>query len=182
MTRFVVFLRAVNVGGHNVLKDNLQGAFVSMGFRDVSTYKQSGNLILEADFPDAEAVSNQVNEKLPEMLGFEAAGFVRTMSQLKKVLDLDPFKGCPKEGASFLVTFLSKVPAQFPLKLPLIIPRSTAEIISVVGTEVFSVTRGYGDGGKPNPFLESKLKMQATTRNLNTIREIVERFQETSGK
>ena len=182
MTRFVVFLRAINVGGHNVVKDKLQEAFVSMGFQDVSTYKQSGNLILEADFADAEAVRKQVNEKLPKLLGFEAAGFVRTISQLKKILELDPFKGSPKEGASFLVTFLSKAPAQFPIKLPLIIPHSTAELISVVGTEVFSVTRGYGDGGKPNPFLESKLKTQATTRNLNIIREIVERFQETNRK
>ena len=111
-------------------------------------------------------------------MGFEVGVFVRTIPQLKQILELEPFKGQDTEGTSFLVTFLEHAPAEFPLKLPLSIPNSTAEIISAVGTEVFSVTRGHGDGGKPNPFLESKLKTQATTRNLNVIREIVERYPE----
>jgi hypothetical protein len=41
--------------------------------------------------------------------------------------------------------------------------------------EVFSVTHGGGEGALPNPFLEVKLKVKATTRNLNTIREILEK-------
>jgi hypothetical protein len=40
------------------------------------------------------------------------------------------------------------------------------------------VTHGVGEGGLPNPFLESKLKLRATTRNMNTIAEIVEKFPE----
>jgi uncharacterized protein (DUF1697 family) len=81
MTRFVVFLRALNVGGHNIVKGKRQEAFFSMGFRDVSTYNQSGNIIL-------------ARAKLPETLGFEVGGFVRTISQLKMIIKLDPFNGC----------------------------------------------------------------------------------------
>ena len=73
-------------------------------------------------------------------------------------------------------------PLEFPLKLPLTIPKSTAQIISVKGNEVFSVTHGGGEGGLPNPFLESKLKLKATTRNMNTIAEIVEKFPERDAK
>jgi hypothetical protein len=74
------------------------------------------------------------------------------------------------------VTFLSTAPTNFPLPLPFTIPKSTAQIISKKGTEVFSVTHGGGEGAVPNPFLESKLKMKATTRNINTIRKILEKF------
>ena len=102
--------------------------------------------------------------------------FVRTIPQLKNIIDLDPFKGQDKEGASFLVTFLAIEPPSFPLQLSLTIPKSTAQVISGEGTEVFSVTHGGGEGALPNPFLESKLKMKATTRNMNTIREIVEKY------
>jgi hypothetical protein len=89
---------------------------------------------------------------------------------------LSPFKGQDIAGASFQVTFLAQAPKPFPLQLPAAIPNSTAEIISAQGAEVFSVTRGHGDGGKPNPYLETKLKTKATTRNWNIIKEIVERY------
>jgi len=62
------------------------------------------------------------------------------------------------------------------LQLPLTIPKSGAEILSARGSEVFSVTHGGGEGALPNPFLESKLKVKATTRNLNIIREIVQKY------
>jgi len=58
--------------------------------------------------------------------------------------------------------------------VPVRIPNSTADIILKKGSEVYSVTRGRGDGGKPNPFVESKLKTQATTRNWNLLKEIAE--------
>ncbi len=178
MPRFVVFLRAINVGGHNVVKGKLREVFVSLGFVEVSTYKQSGNIIFETDTTDPEAITEMVKETLRVALGFEVGVFVRTVPQLREIVELDPFKGQNIEGASFLVTFLEKKPSKFPLKLPLMIPNSTATIISSRGTEVFSVTCGHGDGGKPNPFLESKLKTRATTRNLNLIREILERYPE----
>jgi uncharacterized protein (DUF1697 family) len=176
MGRFVAFLRGINVGGRVVVKEKLVDVFSSLGFKNVSTYKQSGNVIFTADSADPQAVKVKIEEKLRSALGFEVAVFVRTFTQLKSVIDFDPFKGQQTEGASFLITFLANTPADFPLQLPLTIPKSTAQVISERGTEVFSVTNGGGEGALPNPFLESKLKVKATTRNLNIVREIVEKF------
>jgi hypothetical protein len=103
---------------------------------------------------------------------------VRTIPQLKAIANLDFFNGYDKEGTSFLVTFLADAPNDLSLKLPLTIPKSTVQIIAIRDCEVFSVTHGVGEGGLPNPFLESKLKLRATTRNMNTIAEIVEKFPE----
>ena len=47
MTLFVAFLRGINVGGHIVKKEKLQEAFNSLGFQNVVTFKQSGNVIFE---------------------------------------------------------------------------------------------------------------------------------------
>jgi len=178
MTCFVVFLRGINVGGHIVTKTTLQNAFSSLGFRDVSTFKQSGNIVFQADTSDPEAVKKQVETKLRQVLAFKIAVFVRTIQELKNITTLDPFKGHEENGADFQVTFLESTPSQFPFAFPARIPRSTADVVSAVGSEVFSVTRGHGDGGMPNPFLESKLKVQTTTRNWNVVREIVERYGE----
>jgi uncharacterized protein (DUF1697 family) len=175
MHRFVAFLRGINVGGRSVVKEQLKEAFTSLGFRNVSTYKQSGNVIFEADTANPKEIEAKIEEKLQSALGYEVAVFVRTFLQLKGIIDLEAFKGQATESTSFLVTFLPSAFATFPLQLPLEIPKSTAQIISAKGMEVFSVTHGGGEGAFPNPFLESKLKVKATTRNLNTIREILEK-------
>jgi uncharacterized protein (DUF1697 family) len=172
---YVAFLRGINVGGRVVKKEALKEVFSSLGYQKVVTYKQSGNVIFETDTANPQEVTNKIGEKLRNTLGYEVAVFVRTIPQLKTIINLYPFKGQEKEGNSFLVTFLFIQPTIFPLQLPLTIPKSTAQVISAKGTEVFSVTHGGGEGALPNPFLESKLKMRATTRNLNIIREIVEK-------
>jgi len=176
MHRFVAFLRGINVGGHVVVKEKLKEAFISLGFQNVSTYKQSGNIVFEGDFSDPKEVAVKIENKLHVILGYEVVVFVRTFPQLKNIIELDPFKGQISEGSSFLVTFLPTALNKFPLQLPLTIPKSTAQIILSKDTEVFSVTHGGGEGALPNSFLEAKLKTKATTRNMNIIREIFEKL------
>ncbi len=177
MTLFVAFIRGINVGGHIVKKEQLQEAFKSLGFQNVFTFRQSGNVIFEAKTTDVEELKKRIEEKLRVMLGYDVAVFIRTIPQLKGIIDLDPFKGQGKKGTSFLVTMLANPPpSAFTSQLPLTIPKSTAQFISAKGTEVFSVTHGGGEGALPNPFVESKLKVKATTRNMNVIKEIVEKY------
>ena len=177
MTCFVAFLRGINVGGRSVKKEKLQEAFNSLGFQKTGTYKQSGNVIFEADSGNIELIKKKVEVKLQEILGYNVAVFVRTNTQLKDIIKSEPFKGRQnKKNTSFLVTFLASAPAKFPIELPTLIPKSTAQIISSKGTEIFSETHGNGEGALPNPFIESKLKVKATTRNMNIVREIVEKY------
>ena len=173
MTRFVAFLRGINVGGRIAVKGKLKEAFISLGYQNVCTYKQSGNVIFESETADTREIKAEIEEKLCSLLGYQVPVFLRTIPQLKSIIELDSFKNQNREGTSFLVTFLTSAPANFPLQLPTTIPKSTAQIIAASGTEVFSVTHGGGEGALPNPFLESKLKVKATTRNLNVICEIV---------
>ena len=176
MSRYVAFLRGINVGGRTVKKEKLQQAFADLDFQNVSTYKQSGNVIFEASTTDVEEIKSAIEAKLRSMLGYEVPVFIRTIPQLKRIIDLDPFKGQEKEGTSFLVTFLPANPAKLLFEFPITIPKSTAQIISAKGAEVFSITHGGGEGALPNPYIESKLKAKATTRNMNIIQEIVEKF------
>ena len=176
MFRFVAFLRGINVGGHTVVKEKLRETFTSLGFQNVSTYKQSGNIIFETAASNPQENKEKIESKLRSSLGFEVAVLVRTIPQLKSIVELEPFKGQTTEGTSFLVTFLPTQFSTFPLPLPLTIPKSTAQVLSAKSTEVFSVTHGGGEGALPNPFLEVKLKVKATTRNMNIIKEILEKY------
>jgi len=176
MIRLVSFLRGINVGGRVVKKDKLKEVFANSGFQNVSTYKQSGNVIFETTSTNIEEIKNDIEDALTRMLNYNVSVFIRTLPQLKQIIDTEPFQNQSKEGTSFLVTLLPSSVPKFPLQLPLTIPKSTAMIISAEGTEVFSVTHGGGEGALPNSFIESKLKLKATTRNMNIIKEIVEKF------
>jgi uncharacterized protein (DUF1697 family) len=178
MSRFVVFLRGINVGGHIVRKRQLQEVFESLGFKNISTYRQSGNVIFETDETEIEDMRKRIESKLSAVLGYDIAVFLRTITEIKKFIDSQPFKDQDIEGASHLVTFLSTVPQEFLIQLPITIPKSKAKIISANGREIFSVTHGGGEGGLPNQFLESKLKMKATTRNMNVVMELVKIYSE----
>jgi uncharacterized protein (DUF1697 family) len=175
VTQVVAFLRGINVGGHNLVKkEKLREAFASLGFSNVEVHKQSGNVIFETDPTELEALQERIKGKLRQLLGINVKVFVRTMSQLEEIVGSNPFKDLEEEGSSFLVTFaVDKLPE---LAVPFKIPNSTAEIILIKGSEAYSITRGHGDGAKPNPFIESKFKTQATTRNLNIIKEITETY------
>ncbi len=173
MSIFVVLLRGINVGGHIVKKQQLEEVFASLGFQNISTYRQSGNVIIETSETETEEIRKRIESKLAVVLGYNVAVFLRTIPELRKLIELQPFKDQEKEGASFLVTFLATTPQDFPFQLPFTIPKSTALILSTNGREIFSVTHGGGEGGLPNRFLESKLKMKATTRNMNIVMGIV---------
>jgi uncharacterized protein (DUF1697 family) len=173
MFTYVAFLRGINVGGRTVVKEQLRDLFASLGFNNISTYKQSGNVIFETDIEGPQKIRVDVETKLRITLNYEVKVFLRTIPQLKNIIDLNPFKGQKTEGTSFLVTFLPAAFSPIPLQLPLTIPKSTAQVILANETEVFSVTHGGGEGALPNSFLESKLKVKTTTRNLNIISEIV---------
>lgn len=176
MPRFVAFLRGINVGGRVVKKEKLQEVFNSLGFENVSTFRQSGNIIFETNNLNVEVIGSKIEEALRKALGYDVAVLLRTMKQLEAIVSLEPFKGQDKKGSSFLVSMIPIKPVITPLGLPLTIPKSTAQIISSKSTEFFSVTHGGGEGALPNPFIESKLKVKATTRNMNIIEEIIQKY------
>lgn len=146
--RCVAFLRGINVGGRVVKKERLQEVFEALGFEDVSTFRQSGNVVFETSVGTDES-GRIVEASLRKSLGYDVPTFVRTAVALRETVDLDPFKGIGTEGSSFLVTFLPRPFVPFPLPLPAKIPKSSAEVISAKGAEAFSVTHGGGEGALP---------------------------------
>jgi len=175
MTLVVAFLRGINVGGRTVKKEKLHAAFRSLGYRGVETYKQSGNVIYETKSGDLAKDVAAIEVLLRRILGYDVAVFIRTIDYLKNLVGWSS-KFRLGEGTDLIVTLLpGSTPRSMP-SLPFIIPRSTAEIVSAHGSEVFSFTHGGGEGGLPNQFLESKLKVMTTSRNMNVVRGIVEKY------
>ncbi len=91
MSRYVAFLRGINVGGHRVKNDQLCAQFEAMGFIDVAGFLASGNVIFEA--ADAAGATGRIEEGLKEALGYEVPTFLRTAEEVRSIAEREIFAG-----------------------------------------------------------------------------------------
>ncbi|WP_162164564.1 DUF1697 domain-containing protein [Intrasporangium chromatireducens] len=101
------FLRAVNLGRRRVAMSRLAAVCEGLGYSDVWTFVNSGNVVFDAIGRRA-SVEAAMERALEEELGFECTTFVRTAQQLTATLDARPFTLAP--GGTHFVTFLKKAP------------------------------------------------------------------------
>lgn len=90
--RYIVLLRAINVGGHSVVRmSDLRGVFESLGFTEVVTYIQSGNVLFNSKEKDRQRLTNLLEKKLESSFGYKSSVFVLTRRQLEDAAAKNPF-------------------------------------------------------------------------------------------
>jgi uncharacterized protein (DUF1697 family) len=104
----VGFLRAVNVGKRRVPMSRLVTVCEGLGYADVWTYVNSGNVVVDAPGSRG-AVESAMERAFENEFGFECTTFVRTAPELRAVLDAKPFTMHP--GDTHFVTFLKDAPS-----------------------------------------------------------------------
>lgn len=171
MTQYIAFLRAINVGGTKVIKmDDLRKIFESFGVNNVQTYIQTGNIIFEAqDTPDLEA---GLEERLAAALGYRVEIFLRTMDDISNIIKQNRFK--PREADTLHIVFLREKPAKS-LKGKLQPYNSAADEFDVIGREVYNLRHDRDNSVFSNNFIE-KIFGPATTRNITTLKKIIEKY------
>ena len=72
MTTHLALLRGINVSGHNMIKmDVLKKVLTDIGFKDVQTYIQSGNVFFKSKEENASAVGFQIKQEIFKSFGYE---------------------------------------------------------------------------------------------------------------
>lgn len=109
---YVALLRAINVGGNSVIKmADLRTMLESLGFEDVTTYIQTGNVVFSAEKAKPEEIARAIEEKIADATGHTTIAFVLTPAQLKQAAARNPF--VPPEGDDGYshLMFLSRAPS-----------------------------------------------------------------------
>ena len=168
--KFVAFLRGINVGGHSIIKmDELRELVSALGFKEVSTYKQSGNIIFETN-KRPEASAALIRRALNKELKKEIEVFVYDNKYFGDIIALDPFKRIRLDPSHMFVTFFAEdIPSG--AKMPKGSPKGEVEIILAKKNAIFwiaDLSKGEYNGG----FVEKIAKMPSTTRNWRSITEI----------
>src|SRR4051812_47446200 len=105
MTVRVGFLRAVNLGKRKVEMSRLKAVTEGLGYGDVWTHINSGNVVFDATGARS-AVETAMEKALEAEFGFECTTFVRTAAELEKILGATPFE--VGAGDTHFVTFFKK--------------------------------------------------------------------------
>lgn len=172
MRTYVSMLRGINVGGQKIVKmEQLKVLYESLGFTDVRTYVQSGNVLFEGSEPDSSNLSRKIKERIRKSFNLEVSVFIRTEDELRRLIEENPFEG--KDAGKLHVTFLSERPATWPLD-EISNAKEGGEEFLISGKEIFLfLPNGYGRTKLSNNFFEKKLKVNATTRNWRTVNSLL---------
>ncbi len=178
VTRYVAFLRAINVGGRRVKMDRLRKLFEALGFFDVKTFIASGNVIFDSPAEDTRKLQQRIEDHLRESLGYEVATFVRSGSELVDVAGYDPFvpPDLNVEGNSLYIAFLQASPT-FQAEQKLMAFRSEVDDFRVNEREVYWLGRKtMSESSFSGALLEKILGMPATIRNATTVQKLAAKY------
>jgi uncharacterized protein (DUF1697 family) len=173
---YIALLRGINIGAHKRMKmEALQRAFGELGFEDVKTYIQSGNVVFKAPPADNTQLANKIEKKLLSDFGFPVSVIVRTPAELHRVIQKNSFlKEAGIDTSKLHVTFLSGSPEKTVLK-SLDRIAAGADRFNCGGKEIYLYCpNGYGETKLFNGALEKALSVQATTRNWKTVTKLYE--------
>jgi len=174
MTMHVALLRAVNVGGRGkVGMADLRQLGVDLGFSEVKTFLQSGNLVFSSDpRPEAE-LELQLERAARDRLSLTTDVIVRTAKGWAAALARNPFPKEARNDPAHLVTvFLKGTPAsgagrrlQESVRGP--------ERMRVVGPHAYIVyPEGIARSRLTLPVIERRLGFRGTGRNWNTVTKL----------
>lgn len=172
MQRYIVFLRAINVSGHNIIRmEDLRRLWELPGICNVKTYIQSGNVVLDAKH-DVVKLTAVLGKPLKKHTGNDIELMLRTTEELKTVVKNNPFKKTPADHALY-ISFLNEEPAK-ETGAQLVAKSNEVDQFKIIGKEVYAlVDKRAPKSLFSNMFIEKQLKLPATGRNMNTVEKML---------
>jgi uncharacterized protein (DUF1697 family) len=171
---YVALLRGINLGSHNkIAMPKLRELIEGLGAEDVSTYVQSGNVVLTGT-GGAAKLGKAIERAIEKELGLSVDVMLRTPAQLAKIVAANPFAKGQEDPKKLHVTFLAETPSRSRAR-ELEQVEFPPDELRVVGQEVFlHCPDGYGRSKLSNAFFEKQLGVRGTTRNWRTVTKLAE--------
>jgi uncharacterized protein (DUF1697 family) len=173
--KHVAFLRGINVGGRNKIKmEALRRICAALGFENVKTYINSGNVIFETKKADDVKVAAKIESAIEKEFALKIKVIVRTISEIEEIIADNPFDGQFENEKDLHVFFLDENLPEEKREL-LLSNNNENEMYAVRNREIFCHLRvGVSDSLMGKDYIGKKLKVSATARNWRTVNKILE--------
>lgn len=170
--RYIALLRGINVGGNkSVNMKRLKTLFESMGFLNVSTYLNSGNVIFDSD-KRRDMVKKQIETSIEEEFGFEVTTLVKTQEEMRVIAEAIPQEWQNDDTHKTDVAYLfPEIDSELTIDtLP--IKREYIDIRYVKGALFWNVSRKDYNKSQINKIIGQRIYQKMTVRNVNTARHL----------
>lgn len=170
MKRYIAFLRGINVGGHRkILMADLKSLFLKMGFSNVITYIQSGNIVFDTESSlNCKIAAELIQKEIKQEFGFDVPTIVLATEDYSNTISQNPFlKEYPIE--KLFLTMLSENPKKELLEKVNSLSFLPDQFV-IIGRYIFGYCEGkYHQTKISNQFFEKQLDVSATSRNWRTV-------------
>jgi uncharacterized protein (DUF1697 family) len=168
-------LRGVNVGGNAIVSmDGLKQLYESLGFSDVRTLLNSGNVLFRSNLKDRARLARRLVQEVERRFDRQVEILLRTVPELKMLVERGPALTERQEPSKLLVMFLTGVPDK-KAQAALLKAHRGPELVEIRGPEIYLYyPDGVGRSKLTNAFIEAQLGLAGTARNWNTIRKLIE--------
>jgi uncharacterized protein (DUF1697 family) len=176
MTTYISLLRGINVSGKNLISmKDLKEIFEQIGFKNIQTYIQSGNVLFQHKKEKTKSLEKKLQKALLEATGINVPFFIFEFPTFKAIYENNPYlnkKDYSNEGLYFL--YLQETPEKTDLS-PILNMKADHESFTQKGTTIYlSFPNGLGKSKLTNTLFEKTLKTNGTIRNRNTVLKLIE--------
>lgn len=180
MTTHLALLRGINVSGHNMIKmEALKTTLEAIGFQNVQTYIQSGNVFVDTEEENAPAVGFKIKQEIFKVFGHEVPVVVIGSADLEACLKNNPFlKEKDVDIKKLYVAFISAT-LQSTSMNDLKISQFKPDEASIDASRIYiKYAVGAGKTRFDQKYIEKKLNVNATIRNWNTVTQLLKMYEE----
>jgi uncharacterized protein (DUF1697 family) len=168
--KYIILLRKINVGTENrIAKKDLVNAFVRLGYENVSSYINSGNIIFTSS-KEKNILEKEIGKMLNGLFGVPIQFLIKTESEMKKIADAIPENWENNDEQKTDVAYLfeeideKSIVGKVPFK------KEYVEIKYVKGALIWNVLRRNQEKSQTARIVGLKIYQNMTVRNVNTAR------------
>lgn len=174
MKKYVAFLRGINVGGRNKIKmESLRNVFRSLGFEDVKSYINSGNVVFTTREADTRKLALSIAEVIVSEFSLSIFVMVRSIREIEEIIKNNPFKGKFEDKTLHIFFLDESLPED--KEIALLSNNSEDERFAVEDREIYCLMRvRFSDSLMGKNYISNKLKVSATARNWRTVNKVLE--------
>lgn len=169
----IAFLRGINVGGNKKVEmSKLKKVFEDLGFANVSTYINSGNVIFDSEQINQSTLASKIEEGIAKTFGFSVPVIIRTAENIQNLAKDVPASWRNDSDQKTDILFLwDKFDSEETIKLIKTNPE-VDELIYFPGAIVWHLDKkNYAKSGM-HKFIGTEVYKNMTARNINTVRKL----------
>jgi uncharacterized protein (DUF1697 family) len=170
---FVALLRGVNVGGNNMISmKSLKQSFEKLGFTQVTTYINSGNIVFKTKEADPRTVEQKIEQMLERDYELTSKVVVRSLAEMESVVENLPKNWGANKDWRYNVVFLRHTIDSEKILDELEVRKDVEEVFYRPGTLFWSSSMSALKGTEGLKFSSRKMGQEITVRNTNTTRKL----------